>query len=93
MLLYVVGIGDFMSEDMVCLLMFLKINLLVCGYFGICLSVVEVLIKLYNVEVYLVIFEKGFVGVSGDLVLFVYMSVVLFGEGEVFYCGECIEVK
>ena len=58
----------------------LKINSLVCGFFGICCKVIELLIVLVNVEVYLYILLKGLVGVFGDLVLLVYMLLVLFGE-------------
>ncbi|WP_100643145.1 histidine ammonia-lyase [Alteromonas facilis] len=84
------GIGDFMSEDTVRLLMLLKINSLARGYSGIRLSVIEALISLYNAQVYPAIPEKGSVGASGDLAPLAHMSAVLLGEGEAFHQGQRI---
>ena len=87
------GIGDFMSEDVVRLLMLLKINSLSRGYSGIRLQVIEALITLYNKEVYPAIPEKGSVGASGDLAPLAHMSAVLLGEGEVIYQGSKISAQ
>lgn len=45
---------------------------------------------MFNVSIVLVVLEKGLVGVSGDLVLLLYLVIVLLGGGEVFYWGECM---
>lgn len=82
------GIGDFMQENIVRLLMLLKINSLARGYSGIRLKVIEALIALYNHKVYPAIPEKGSVGASGDLAPLAHMSAVLLGEGEVLCNGE-----
>ncbi|WP_339725305.1 histidine ammonia-lyase [uncultured Paraglaciecola sp.] len=87
------GIGDFMSEDVVRLLLLLKINSLSRGYSGIRLQVIEALITLYNKEIYPAIPEKGSVGASGDLAPLAHMSVVLLGEGEVIYQGTRISAE
>lgn len=87
------GIGDFMSEDVVRLLLLLKINSLSRGYSGIRLQVIEALITLYNKEIYPAIPEKGSVGASGDLAPLAHMSVVLLGEGEVIYQGTKISAE
>ncbi len=88
------GIGDFMPENTVRLMMFLKINSLARGYSGIRLSVIEALITLYNAQVYPAIPEKGSVGASGDLAPLAHMSAVLLGEGEAFYQGKkCTAAK
>jgi histidine ammonia-lyase len=84
------GIGKFMSEDVVRLLLLLKINSLARGYSGIRLQVIEALITLYNKEIYPAIPEKGSVGASGDLAPLAHMSAVLLGEGEVIYQGTRI---
>lgn len=86
-LFYVVGVGELLDDDLMWLIMVLKINSLFCGFFGICLSVIQVLIGLVNVGVMLWILVKGFVGVFGDFVLLVYMLLILFGEGKVWVCG------
>ena len=87
------GIGAFMSESTVRLLMVLKINSLARGYSGIRLSVINALIHLVNSEVYPAIPQKGSVGASGDLAPLAHMSAVLLGEGEAFYRGERISAK
>lgn len=84
------GIGKFMQENTVRLLMVLKINSLARGYSGIRLAVIEALIKLVNSEVYPAIPQKGSVGASGDLAPLAHMSAVLLGEGEALYRGERI---
>ncbi len=82
------GIGNFMRESTVRLLMVLKINSLARGVSGIRFSVIEALIQLLNAEVYPAIPEKGSVGASGDLAPLAHMSTVLLGEGEVLHNGE-----
>lgn len=87
------GIGKFMCEDVVRLLLLLKINSLSRGYSGIRLCVIEALITLYNKEIYPAIPEKGSVGASGDLAPLAHMSAVLLGEGEVIYQGTRISAQ
>ncbi|GAC14718.1 histidine ammonia-lyase [Aliiglaciecola lipolytica] len=87
------GIGNFMPENTVRLMMFLKINSLARGYSGIRLKVINALIRLYNAQVYPAIPEKGSVGASGDLAPLAHMSAVLLGEGEAFYQGEKVTAK
>ncbi len=87
------GIGEFMSESSVRLLMVLKVNSLARGYSGIRLSVIEALITLINSDVYPAIPQKGSVGASGDLAPLAHMSAVLLGEGEALHKGERISAK
>lgn len=87
------GIGDFMKDATVRLLLLLKINSLARGYSGIRLHVIQALIALYNHQVYPAIPEKGSVGASGDLAPLAHMSAVLLGEGEVFYQGNRISAN
>lgn len=87
------GIGEFMSESTVRLMMVLKINSLARGYSGIRLSVIEALIQLVNSDVYPAIPQKGSVGASGDLAPLAHMSTVLLGEGEALHEGKRISAK
>ncbi|MCV2883748.1 histidine ammonia-lyase [Aestuariibacter sp. AA17] len=87
------GIGQFMQENTVRVLMLLKINSLARGYSGIRLSVIEALMALYNAEVYPAIPEKGSVGASGDLAPLAHMSAVLLGEGEVLHKGKRLSAE
>jgi len=84
------GVGTFMDEASVRLLMVLKINSLARGYSGIRYEVIEALIKLVNARVYPCIPIKGSVGASGDLAPLAHMSTVLLGEGEALYAGRRI---
>lgn len=87
------GIGEFMDEATVRLLMTLKINSLARGYSGIRLEVIQALIALLNREIYPCIPVKGSVGASGDLAPLAHMSAILLGEGEALYRGERISAK
>lgn len=87
------GIGEFMDEATVRLLMVLKINSLARGYSGIRLSVIEALLTLLNHQIYPCIPVKGSVGASGDLAPLAHMSCLLLGEGEAFVQGERTSAK
>jgi histidine ammonia-lyase len=82
------GIGKFLPESTVRLLMVLKINSLARGFSGIRLRVIQALITLLEKEVYPCIPAKGSVGASGDLAPLAHMSAPLLGEGEVIHAGE-----
>ncbi|EKO3893454.1 histidine ammonia-lyase [Vibrio sp. V31_P5A7T61] len=85
------GIGAWMDDDTVRLMMVLKINSLARGFSGIRLSVIEALITLVNHQVYPCVPQKGSVGASGDLAPLAHMSTVLLGEGQARYQGEIID--
>ncbi len=82
------GIGEFMSDETVRLMMVLKINSLARGYSGIRLQVIQMLIDLVNAHVYPCVPQKGSVGASGDLAPLAHMSTVLLGEGQARHNGR-----
>lgn len=82
------GVGEPLDDDMVRLMMVLKINSLARGFSGIRLSVIEALIAMVNAGVYPWIPAKGSVGASGDLAPLAHMSLTLLGEGKARYRGE-----
>ncbi|MGF1688963.1 histidine ammonia-lyase [Photobacterium japonica] len=84
------GIGAYMADHTVRLMMALKINSLARGYSGIRPVVVDALITLINAKVYPCIPQKGSVGASGDLAPLAHMSTVLLGEGVARHQGEII---
>ncbi|EOU2461496.1 histidine ammonia-lyase [Vibrio navarrensis] len=84
------GIGQFMADETVRLMMVLKINSLARGFSGIRLKVINMLIELVNAEVYPCVPQKGSVGASGDLAPLAHMSTVLLGEGQARHNGEVI---
>ncbi|SHO55392.1 histidine ammonia-lyase [Vibrio quintilis] len=87
------GIGKFMQDETVRLIMVLKINSLARGFSGIRLEVIEALITLLNHEIYPCIPQKGSVGASGDLAPLAHMSTVLLGEGQARHQDEVISGK
>lgn len=84
------GTGELLSDEVVSLILLLKINNLAQGYSGVRLELIEALISLYNHKVYPCIPAKGSVGASGDLVPLAHMSLTLLGVGEVRYQGQII---
>lgn len=82
------GVGEPLDDNIVRLMMVLKINSLARGFSGIRLSVIQALIALVNAGVYPWIPAKGSVGASGDLAPLAHMSLTLLGEGKACYRGE-----
>ncbi|MGL4474831.1 MAG: histidine ammonia-lyase [Shewanella sp.] len=87
------GIGQYMQDATVHLMLVLKINSLARGFSGIRLEVINFLISLVNAGVYPCIPEKGSVGASGDLAPLAHMCLPLLGEGEMSYQGELISAS
>jgi histidine ammonia-lyase len=65
-----------------------RLNTLALGNSGVHPSVIYLMKELINRDITPLIFEHGGVGASGDLVQLAHLSLVLIGEGEVFYKGE-----
>lgn len=84
------GTGELLSDEIVALILLLKINNLAQGYSGVRLELIETLISLYNHKIYPCIPSKGSVGASGDLAPLAHMSLPLLGVGDVRYQGEKI---
>ncbi|PYE31311.1 histidine ammonia-lyase [Idiomarina fontislapidosi] len=88
-----VGTGELMDDEVVRLMLLLKINSLARGFSGIRLKVINALTALLNNEVYPCIPSKGSVGASGDLAPLAHMVLPLLGEGEVRVNGERMTAK
>jgi histidine ammonia-lyase len=84
------GTGELLSDEVVSLVLLLKINNLAQGYSGIRYELIQALVAMYNHQVYPCIPSKGSVGASGDLVPLAHMSLPLLGVGEVRYKGKII---
>lgn len=82
------GLGQALPDDLVRLIMILKINGLARGYSGVRDEVIQALLKLINHEIYPYIPEKGSVGASGDLAPLAHMAAVLLGEGKARHKGQ-----
>lgn len=84
------GTGELLSDDIIAIILLLKINSLAQGYSGVRQTLVDALITLYNKRVYPCIPAKGSVGASGDLVPLAHLSLPLIGEGEVRFEGKTL---
>ncbi len=82
------GVGEPLADEVVRLVLALKIASLSRGFSGVRPVVVERLIDLFNADVLPVIPEKGSVGASGDLAPLAHLSAVLIGEGEARLGGD-----
>jgi histidine ammonia-lyase len=84
------GMGEEVPEEIVKLMIMLKIKSLSYGYSGIGIEVVKRLMDMYNNDVLPVIYTQGSLGASGDLAPLSHMSLPLVGLGEVRVAGEKI---
>lgn len=87
------GVGKMMSDQVVRLMLVLKINSLARGYSGVRPAVIDFLIALVNNEAYPCVPEKGSVGACGDLAPLAHMVLPLLGEGELRINGERMPAK
>jgi len=70
-----------------------RLSTLSLGNSGVHPSVIHLMKELINRDITPLIFEHGGVGASGDLVQLAHLSLVLIGEGEVFYKGQRRDTK
>lgn len=82
------GTGERVPNDIVKIMMLLKIQSLSYGYSGCKTDTVEQLIRFFNNDVYPVVYRQGSLGASGDLVPLAHLCLPLVGLGEVEYKGK-----
>ena len=90
MMSHACGVGERVPNDIVKMMMLLKIQSQSYGYSGSKLDTVERLVDFFNNDVYPVVYMQGSLGASGDLVPLAHMSLPLVGLGEVEYKGKVI---
>ncbi len=84
------GTGELLADEIVALILILKINNLAQGYSGVRKELIDALCTLYNKGVYPCIPGKGSVGASGDLAPLAHVALPLLGEGQVRFEGQII---
>lgn len=82
------GTGERVPNDIVKIMMLLKIQSLSYGYSGCKTDTVEQLVRFFNNDVYPVVYRQGSLGASGDLVPLAHLCLPLVGLGEVEYKGK-----
>ena len=90
MMSHACGTGDRVPNDIVKIMLLLKIQSLSYGFSGCQLVTVNRLIDFFNNDVYPVVYMQGSLGASGDLVPLAHLSLPLVGMGEVEYEGKVI---
>ena len=82
------GTGDEVPQEIVKIMLLLKIQSLSYGNSGVQLQTVERLVDFYNNDILPVIYTQGSLGASGDLAPLAHLSLPLLGEGEVNFEGQ-----
>jgi len=85
MLSHACGTGDYVPQEIVKLMLFLKIQSLSYGNSGVQLETVNRLIDFYNNDVLPVVYTQGSLGASGDLAPLAHLALPLIGKGEVWH--------
>lgn len=82
------GMGDEVKNEVVKLMLLLKIKGLAQGHSGVTVETVEKIAELFNAEIFPIIWEVGSLGASGDLAPLAHLTLPLIGKGTVRYKGE-----
>lgn len=87
MMSHACGMGDEVPEEIVRLMLLLKVQSLSYGNSGVQVETVQRLMDFYNHGVYPVVYEQGSLGASGDLVPLAHLCLPIIGMGQVKYKG------
>jgi histidine ammonia-lyase len=87
------GTGDKVPDEIVKIMLLLKVQSLSYGHSGVQLETVERLIEMFNKNILPVIFQQGSLGASGDLAPLAHLSLPLLGVGKVVVDGKEIETE
>ena len=84
------GVGERVPNDIVKIMLLLKIQSLSYGYSGCKLDTVMRLVSFFNNDIYPVVYKQVSLGASGDLVPLAHLCLPIVGLGEVEYQGRVI---
>jgi histidine ammonia-lyase len=82
------GTGDVVREEIVRIMLLLKIHAMSLGMSGVQIETVQRLMDFFNEGITPVIYEQGSLGASGDLAPLAHLVLPLLGMGEVTWKGE-----
>lgn len=82
------GTGEEVRQEIVRIMILLKVQSLSYGYSGVQLITVQRLIDMFNNDIIPVVYQQGSLGASGDLAPLAHLCLPLIGFGEVYYKGE-----
>lgn len=87
------GTGPMVREEIVRLMLLLKIHALSFGKSGVQVATVQRLTDFFNEGIIPVVYEQGSLGASGDLAPLAHLVLPLLGMGEVKYKGKISEAS
>ncbi len=87
------GAGEEVPQDVVRLMLFLKIQSLAYGKSGVQLQTVEMLCEFINQKMLPAVYQQGSLGASGDLVPLAHLSLPLLGLGKLNYKGSKLDTS
>jgi histidine ammonia-lyase len=82
------GLGEEVPNEIVKLMLMLKVKSLSYGNSGVQIATVNRLIEMFNNDITPVIYTQGSLGASGDLAPLSHLSLPLLGLGEVYFEGK-----
>ncbi|MHA1537097.1 MAG: histidine ammonia-lyase [Alphaproteobacteria bacterium] len=85
---HMAGVGEYLDDDAVRLILALKANALARGYSGVRVELIELLLAMLDRGVLPCVPSQGSVGASGDLAPLAAIAGAMIGEGEARYQGE-----
>jgi histidine ammonia-lyase len=86
-----VGTGNLLSDEVVRLIVLMKIGSLARGFSGVRPVIIDTLIAIYNAGITPAIPAKGSVGASGDLAPLAHMTLAIMGVGQVRVDGKLVD--
>jgi histidine ammonia-lyase len=84
------GTGPEIPDEIVRLMLFLKVQSLSYGYSGVQVETVQRLADYFNNNIFPVVYEMGSLGASGDLAPLAHLSLPLIGLGEVKISNQAV---
>lgn len=88
------GVGDEVPQEVVRLMLLLKIQNFSFGYSGVQLQTAQRLIDCFNDDVLPIVYQQGSLGASGDLCPLANMMLpTILGMGDVYYKGRRCDVQ
>ncbi len=87
------GVGKYIPDIIVRLMLLFRINSLAKGYSGVRLELINFLIDVFNSNIIPLVPSQGSVGSSGDLAPLSHMALTYIGEGYSKFNGRILESK
>ena len=87
------GMGEEVPQEIVKIMLLLKIRNFIYGKSGVSIDSVERLVFFYNNNILPVIYQQGSLGASGDLAPLAHLTLPVIGLGEVYHDNKRISTE